>query len=205
MTARNHELPLPSLSMTPSSETYLAEEWLFTGRGRDNLTSKSLCSICGRHHVRYQYQIRNKFTHHREWAGESCLLQSGVTGFLDGRPVAGDKLKPAIRDARQAMLVDKAQSALMVVAEKNGHPALIGALKALEESGSVSPNQAAAIYYAANKEGIEVAPGLIKVTMKKKRHQEQVRTMDSKLFGLLVDSMDKSARSTAEKIRGYSE
>ena len=152
-----------------------------------------------------QYEIRNKFTKHRAWAGESCLIQSGIPGFIGDGKVAGDELKGAIRDAKQEMILAKATSELEAIAERNGHPALAGALKTLSGQGAVSPNQAAAIFYAAQKEGLEIGQGLIRVTMKKKKHQEQVQQMAPNLFGVLIERLDVQSRATAEKIRGRSE
>ena len=196
---------LPSLSMTPSDQAFLEAEWIFTGKAKDNLVPEAGCSICGRRHVRYQYEIRNQFTKHRAWAGESCLIQSGIPGFIGDGKVAGDELKGAIRDAKQEMILAKATSELEAIAGRNGHPALAGALKTLNGQGAVSPNQAATIFYAAQKEGLEIGQGLIRVTMKKKKHQEQVQQMAPNLFGVLIERLDVQSRATAEKIRGRSE
>lgn len=201
----DYHFPLPALSLTPSDPGFLVNEWRFTGCARDNLGAGAECAICGRHHLRYQYQIQNRHTHHTSWAGESCLLHSGIIGYVNGNPVSGDDLKPAIRDARQAMAMAMAVSSLEGVAAQNGHPALSGALATLKESGFVSPKQAAAIFYAASKEGLGMPSGLMKVTLKRKKHQEQVIEMDEKLFALLIEGLDTQSRATAEKIRGRSE
>lgn len=196
---------LAQLSFEPSMPDFVAAEWVFTGKAKDNVKQDANCSLCGRKHVRYQYQIRNKLTKHREWAGETCVVGSGMAGFLDGKKVSGEALKTALREARVGMDREHALRALEKVAESNGHPSLFGALKRLRAKGVVSPRQAGAVFYAAAKESIEVAPGLFKISMKTNKHKQQVRDLPDKIFNIVISKIDSGSRKTAIKIRGSSE
>lgn len=193
---------LYALSFTPSDEGMVAKEWVFDSVVHDQESAVGACALCGRRHVRYQYRIRNRLTHHFAWVGETCLLRSGIKGWVKKTRVSGSQLKPALREARLRCLHSKAVTELEKVASQNGHKALLSALSRYRKHGKLTPNQCSALLIAAAKECITIDPGLFTITLRKKAHKAQVVSMKPYSYKLLLEHVVGQEKEILEKVRG---
>lgn len=145
-----------------SSISEFIPEWFFTGKIVDSAIRTKTCELCLNDHLRYQYQIKNRFTGHHLMVGTSCIHQFGVPlyrfcGKLLNKQDAKTRLNELLNISRQ----DNCLLRLKKLAKTEDNQISANALEYYSNKGFLSPKFAFVVFWRLKVHNIDHSPSFL--------------------------------------------
>lgn len=158
------------------------KEWRYTGQFFDLGTPSADCELCGHADIRYQFQVRNRFTDAPLLIGSECINRFGIAATdeegrtLDAegtrKKVAGDRYK-LIENARRRRVI----IALVDLAHEDKEFDIQSFIDYLQTRGAFTPKQLSLLLWRLAREGIPHEPKDFQITIRRNREKAQLRAM----------------------------
>ena len=173
-------------------------EWFFTGKIVDSCVPTRTCELCLNNHLRYQYQIKNRFTGHRLMVGSSCILQFGVPvysscGVLLNTQDAKSRLNELLYLSRQKICLSRLKE--LAITEDNR--ILANALEYYSNKGFLSPKFAFVVFWRLKVHNIDYSPSFFKIILKTSRFKDDLRSMTANKVHVIWPALSPSQKQIA--------
>ena len=154
-------------------------EWFYTGDTYDLDEACEVCQLCGHDPIRYQFTIRKRHTFTELLIGSECITRFDIHAVdahgidLDSKTtkqiVARDRQK-LITDAKKRRMI----SALIELKKKDVSVDIDSFLNYYCDRDAFTPKQLSLLVWKLCKNAIPYNPADFKMTIRRKREQEQL-------------------------------
>ncbi|MEO9385204.1 hypothetical protein [Chromobacterium phragmitis] len=193
---RDNILPLSVGGTLPEA----FEEWSFTERTIDHGQPTETCQLCEQEDLRYHFQIQNNLTKHILWVGSQCILKFGLSVFEDGRRLSIGEAKKKLDRLTQKMRLESCIGALETLAQAEENKILSNALSYYKSKKYLSPKFAFVVLWRLQSHHIDHSPSFFKINLKKKKYQEDLRTMKLSHVHIIWPALSTSQRDMAMRM-----
>lgn len=190
---RDRILPLSIADNPPEA----FEEWRFTGRTEDYGHPCETCELCGKEELRYHFEIRNEFTANKLDVGSHCILKFDVAVYEGGRRLTPAEAKTKLAKITEQMHLDFCIKALEKLALAENSDILKNALAYYRKNKKLTPKFAFVVFWRLRKNQIDHNPSFFNVTLKKKRHMEDLAAMETSRVHCFWRALTSSQRRKA--------
>lgn len=193
---RENILPLSVASTLPEA----FEEWTFTGATEDHGQPCEDCQLCDHEELRYWFEIRNRYTSHALWIGSQCILKFNVPVYEGSRRLTKAEATRKLRKLTEHMRLEACLAALERLAGAEANDILTNALAYYRENKRLSPKLAFVVLWRLQKHRIDHSPSFFKVSLKRERHQSDLREMSASKVRTLWPALSASQRVLAKRL-----
>lgn len=182
------------LSRERSDLAAALREWRYEGGFQDLGAPDADCELCDHPDIRYQFEIRNRFTNARLQIGSECINRFGIgaTG-KDGVDLdaAGTKKKVG-RDRRalvEAARKRRVVNALVALSHTDPDFNITSFIDYLQDRGAFTPKQLATLLWRFQKRAVPFEVRDFKLTIRRDREKQQLIEMQDWQLERLVPAM----------------
>jgi len=168
-----------SVATTP---TKALSEWLYTGVCKDHGVGCATCDLCWEDTLQYHFLIENQRNRNRMWLGSDCITHFGIlardeSGVVLGTRESARKVRRDKRKMRDDLRTRHVHEALDRLAAAD--PGVDAELykREMGRLGGVRPDHARDLMARFERYGVEVAPSMIRVTLRHKRDREALAAL----------------------------
>jgi hypothetical protein len=176
------------------------EEWFFTNETIDHEIADQQCELCGKSELRYHFAIANRYTHHRLWVGSHCILQFEIAVYEDGEQLDPADARRHLTKLRQRMQLDFCIKALTKLSQSENNPILTGALDYYKRKKKLTPKFAFVVFWKLQDHGIEHQPSFFQIELKRQKHQDDLRIMETDRVHRFWHALSPSQRKKAQEL-----
>lgn len=173
------------------------EEWTFTERTEDHEQAVETCELCEQESLRYHFEIKNSLTQHVLWVGSQCILKFGVSVFEDGIQLSAGDAKKKLDRLVQQMRLQSCIQALEKLAAAEENNILSNALSYYKKNKYLSPKFAFVVLWRLKINEIDHSPSFFKISLKRDKHQNDLRAMPLNHIHVIWASLTSSQREKA--------
>lgn len=193
---RDNILPLSVGGTLPEA----FEEWSFTERTIDHGQPTETCQLCEQEDLRYHFQIQNSLTKRVLWVGSQCILKFGLSVFEDGRRLSIGEATKKLDRLTQKMRLEACIRALETLAQVEESQILSNALSYYKSKKYLSPKFAFVVLWKLQSHHIDHSPSFFKINLKRKKYQEDLRTMKLSHVYTIWPALSSSQREMAVRM-----
>ena len=194
------------LSREKSDLAAALSEWRYEGGFHDLEAPDADCELCDHPDIRYQFEIRNRFTDARLQIGSECINRFGISATGDdGEELdAAGTRKKVSRDRRT--LVDEARkkrviTALVALAQADPEFKILAFIDYLQDRGAFTPKQLALLLWRFEKLRVRFDVRDFKLTIRRDREKVQLLEMADWQIERLLPAMSPSQRQFLAEAR----
>ena len=182
------------------------KEWRYEGGFHDLEAPEADCELCDHPDIRYQFEIRNRFTDARLQIGSECINRFGISATGDDGEeldAAGTRKKVG-RDRRT--LVDEARikrviTALVALAQADPEFKILAFIDYLQDRGALTPKQLVLLLWRFEKLRVPFDVRDFKLTIRRDREKVQLLEMADWQIERLLPAMSPSQREFLAEAR----
>jgi hypothetical protein len=170
------------LSREKSDLAVALREWRYQGGFHDLETPDEDCELCDHPDIRYQFEIRNRFTDVRLQVGSECINRFGISATGDdGEDLdAAGTRKKVSRDRRT--LIEEARkrrviTALVALSQADPEFRILSFIDYLQDRGAFTPKQLGTLLWRFEKLKVPFDIRDFKLTIRRGREKAQLLDM----------------------------
>lgn len=197
--ARRAARNLLPLSREKSNLAVALREWRYEGGFHDLEAPDENCELCDHPDIRYQFEIRNRFTGARLQIGSECINRFGISATgEDGEDLdAAGTRKKVSRDRRT--LIEEARKKRVItalVALSQGDPEfrILSFIDYLQDRGAFTPKQLATLVWRFEKLKVPFDVRDFKITIRRGREKAQLLEMADWQIERLMPAMSQAQK-----------
>jgi hypothetical protein len=193
---RDNILPLSIAATLPEA----FEEWSFTENTIDHGEPTETCELCEHEELRYHFEIANALTDHTLWVGSQCIQKFDLSVFEAGQRLSPVEAKKKLDRLVQRMRLESCIQALEKLADSEANEILSNALTYYRKNKNLTPKYAFVVLWRLQKNQIDHSPTFFKVSLKKIRHQEDLRQMPTDRVHFIWPALTTTQRKMATEM-----
>jgi hypothetical protein len=193
---RESILPLSNSDSLPAA----FKEWRFTGHCEDHEDTTETCELCHQERLRYHFEIQNDQTKRTLNVGSRCILRFDVAVYENDHKLSSKDAKKKLDDLTAKMRLASCLRALEQVAAKEDNRILNTALAYYRAKGKLSPKLAFVVFWRLDENKIDHAPSFFKISLKRKKHQEDLANMRTSHVHRFWGALTSSQRELAKRL-----
>ncbi|GGB63406.1 hypothetical protein GCM10011505_49980 [Tistrella bauzanensis] len=187
------------LSREQSDLAVALREWRYEGGFHDLEAPNEDCELCDHPDIRYQFEIRNRFTDTRLQIGSECINRFGISATSDDGEdldAAGTRKKVSrdrralIEEARKKRLI----TALVALSQADPEFRILSFIDYLQDRGAFTPKQLVTLLWRFEKVRVPVDVRDFTLTIRRDREKVQLLEMADWQIGRLMPAMSPSQR-----------
>jgi hypothetical protein len=174
-------------------------EWRYEGGFHDLEAPNEDCELCDHSDIRYQFEIRNRFTNTRLQIGSECINRFGISATGDNGEAldAAGTRKKVSRDRRA--LIEEARkkrviTALVALSQADPEFRILSFIDYLQDRGAFTPKQLVTLLWRFEKVRVPVDVRDFTLTIRRDREKVQLLEMADWQIGRLMPAMSPSQR-----------
>lgn len=182
------------LSRERSDLAAALREWRYEGGFQDLEAPDADCELCDHPDIRYQFEIRNRFTDARLQIGSECVNRFGISATgEDGVDLDAAGTKKKVSRDRRA-LVEAARkrrviNALVALSHADPDFNITSFIDYLQDRGAFTPKQLATLLWRFQKLSVPFEVRDFKLTIRRDREKQQIIEMQDWQLERLVPAM----------------
>lgn len=182
------------LSRERSDLAAVLREWRYEGGFQDLEAPDADCELCDHPDIRYQFEIRNRFTDARLQIGSECVNRFGISAIgEDGVDLDAAGTKKKVSRDRRA-LVEAARkrrviNALVALSHADPDFNITSFIDYLQDRGAFTPKQLATLLWRFQKLSVPFEVRDFKLTIRRDREKQQIIEMQDWQLERLVPAM----------------
>lgn len=182
------------LSRERSDLAAALREWRYEGGFQDLEAPDADCELCDHPDIRYQFEIRNRFTDARLQIGSECVNRFGISATgEDGVDLDAAGTKKKVSRDRRA-LVEAARkrrviNALVALSHADPDFNITSFIDYLQDRGAFTPKQLATLLWRFQKLSVPFEVRDFKLTIRRDREKQQLIEMQEWQLERLVPVM----------------
>jgi len=187
------------LSRERSDLAAALREWRYQGGFRDLEAPDADCELCDHPDIRYQFEIRNRYTNARLQIGSECINRFGISATgEDGVDLdAAGTMRRVSRDRRA--LVEAARkrrviNALVALSHADSDFNITSFIDYLQDRGAFTPKQLATLQWRLQKQSVPFDVRDFKLTIRRDREKLQLIEMPGWQLKQLVPAMSSAQK-----------
>lgn len=197
--ARRAARNLLPLSREKSNLAVALREWRYEGGFHDLEAPDENCELCDHPDIRYQFEIRNRFTDARLQIGSECINRFGISATgEDGEDLdAAGTRKKVSRDRRT--LIEEARkkrviTALVALSQGDREFRILSFIDYLQDRGAFTPKQLATLLWRFEKLKVPFDVRDFKITIRRGREKAQLLEMADWQIERLMPAMSQAQK-----------
>ena len=182
------------LSREKSDLTAALREWHYEGGFHDLEAPDADCELCDHPDIRYQFEIRNRFTDSRLQIGSECINRFGISATGDdGEDLDAVRTRRKVSRDRRT-LVDEARkrrviNALVALSQADPEFAILSFINYLQDRGAFTPKHFATLLWRFEKLRVPFDVRDFKLTIRRGREKVQLLEMKDWQIERLLPAM----------------
>jgi len=198
------------LSREQSDLAVALREWRYEGGFNDLEAPEENCELCDHPDIRYQFEIRNRFTGSRLQIGSECINRFGISATgEDGEDLdAAGTRKKVSRDRRtllEAARKKRVITALVSLSQADDQFTILSFIDYLQDRGAFTPKQLSILLWRFEKHRVPFDVRDFKLTIRRDREKVQLMAMADWQIERLLPAMSASQRQFVAEARNQFE
>ncbi len=194
------------LSREKSDLAAALREWRYEGGFHDLEAPEADCELCDHPDIRYQFEIRNRFTDARLQIGSECINRFGISATGDDgedldavgtRKVVSRDRRTLVEEARKKRVI----TALVALSQADPEFRILSFIDYLQDRGAFTPKQLAVLLWRLEKLRVGFDVRDFKLTIRRDREKVQLLEMSDWQIERLLPAMSPSQRQYLAEAR----
>lgn len=176
-------------------------EWFYTGDMNDLEVAMESCELCNQPNIRYQFLVRNKYNNNELFVGSECINKFGIHAIDEkGNILDSIQSKDKVKKDRRKLINNAKEknviNSLVYLAHKdNEFKNIESFIDCYRKYKAFTPGQLSTIIWRLNECQIPYIKSNFKMTIKRKKHKEDLLKMNDwkveKIFDCMTSSQKK--------------
>ncbi|ULJ64396.1 hypothetical protein [Wielerella bovis] len=175
-------------NLLPLSETNNFEdalkEWIYTGYSNDLEIANEHCELCEHSHIRYQFEIENKYNGNTLLVGSECINKFGILSIDEKGHILNHQQSKSKVNRDKNSLIKKSKEKLLInklveLAQKDNEFNIQSFIDYYQSRKAFTPKQLFLLIWRFDKTGISYKPSMFTMTMRRHSEQAQLQQMDT--------------------------
>jgi len=179
------------------------KEWSFNGESEDHDEPVETCELCGKHGLRYRFQIENRLNHNMLWVGSKCILRFGIPVYDEnGRLLDQRGARRKLNDLIWKKQNESCVKALGCIAacETDYREMLYDALNYYRLHEYLSLKYARVVFWRLEKYKIAHTPEFFKLRLRSQRDKDTLHAMPLRDVHMLWRALSPGQRRLAIRL-----
>lgn len=184
------------------------DEWTYTGEMHDLESPIETCELCNHPDIRYQFNIRNVHNDNELLVGSECINKFEIKAVSDeGKILNRSESRKKVNRDRRHLVTEAAKkrliNSLVELSRKDDEFNIESFIDYVQDRGSFTPNQLSALIWRLDKHNVTYKPSDFKLTIRRNREKEQIRSMPDWKIEKLWRSLSSSQKQWVLEYTNY--
>lgn len=198
------------LSREKSDLAVALREWRYEGGFNDLEAPEENCELCDHPDIRYQFEIRNRFTDSRLQIGSECINRFGISATgEDGEDLDAAGTRQKVSRDRRTLLEEARKkrviTALVALSRADDQFTFLSFIDYLQDRGAFTPKQLSILLWRSEKYRVPFDVRDFKLTIRRDREKAQLMEMADWQIERLLPAMSASQRQFVAITRDHFE